>query len=65
MVLVGSGTANYSFTNGEMKIVKSPKGRLVVLCELIRTNEVIMKIDLNDRQFRVPLVPSETLAVAP
>jgi hypothetical protein len=65
MVLVGSGTANHSFTNGERKIIKSPKGRLTLLCELIRTNEVIMKVDWNDRQFRVPLVPTETLAVSP
>jgi len=65
MVLVGSGTANHSFTNGELKAVNSPKGRLTVLCELILTNEVIMKVDWNDRQFRVPLVPSETLEVAP
>jgi hypothetical protein len=65
MVLVGSGTANHSFTNGELKIVNSPKGRLTVLCELIRTNEVIMKVDWKDRQFRVPLVPSATLQVVP
>lgn len=61
MVLVGSGTENYSFTAGEMGAVDSPKGRLIVKCESVRTNEVILRIDWKRRRYRVPLVPPETL----
>lgn len=61
LVLVGSGTANYSFTSGERAAVDSPKGRLTVLCESIKTNEVIMKVEWKGRQYRVPLVPANTL----
>ncbi len=65
MVLVGSGGSNHSFTNGEVKRIPVTGGRLVVECELIRSNEVIMRVDYRDQQFRVPLVPEEGLEVAP
>ena len=56
MVLIGSGTAHYPFTNGEHAIIRSPKGRLTVLCESIQTNEAVVRVDLNDRKYRLTLV---------
>lgn len=56
MVLIGSGTAYYPFTHGEAAIIRSPQGRLAVLCESINTNEVVVRVDLKDRKYRLTLV---------
>jgi len=59
MVLVGSGTAHYPFTNGEITTIPSPKGRLVVECEAIETNAVSMIVDLKGVKYRLTLIPPE------
>jgi hypothetical protein len=65
MVLVGSGSAHQSFTNGEIAAINSPEGRLAVRCESIASNEVIMHVEWKDRQYRVPLLPSAALKSNP
>jgi hypothetical protein len=65
MVLVGSGSAHQSFTNGEIAAINSPEGRLTVRCDQILSNEVIMHVEWKDRQYRVPLLPSAALKSNP
>ncbi|MCL4180346.1 MAG: hypothetical protein KJ072_21700 [Verrucomicrobia bacterium] len=65
MVLVGSGSAHQSFTNGEIAAIDSPEGRLIVRCEQIMSNEVIMHVEWKDRQYRIPLLPSAALKSYP
>ena len=65
MVLVGSGSAHQSFTNGEIAAIDSPEGRLIVRCERIMSDEVIMHVEWKDRQYRVPLLPSAALRTYP
>ena len=60
MALIGSGTAYYPFTNGEAAVIRSPQGRLAVLCESINTNEVVVRVDLKERKYRLTLLlPTE------
>lgn len=56
MVLIGSGTAHYPFTNGESAIIRSPKGRLAVFCESIDDEAAVMLVDWNDRKYRLTLL---------
>jgi hypothetical protein len=65
MVLVGSGSAHQSFTNGEIAAIDSPEGRLIVRCDQIMSNEVIMRVEWENRHYRVPLLPSAALKSYP
>jgi hypothetical protein len=65
MVLVGSGTANYSFTNGEQQMISVDKQRARVRCDNIGSNEVLMSMELDGRNYRIPLVLQELTPIAP